>query len=70
MMTVMHFDRGTWQPTVFNTYARDFCAVMFDKELSWYKYWLKYFANREEISEKCIGTKGVSVVKCLPEIRL
>ncbi|XP_017082370.2 uncharacterized protein LOC108115445 [Drosophila eugracilis] len=61
-MMVMQFERGTWTPTVFSLYAYDFCAVMFDPNQLWFKYWFKYFANREEIKEKCVGTKDTVMV--------
>ncbi|EDW46386.1 GM23303 [Drosophila sechellia] len=61
-MSVMHFDRGTWQPTVFNTYAPDFCAVMFDKELSWYKYWLKYLPTAKRLGRSALEAKVTVLV--------
>ncbi|XP_017043650.1 uncharacterized protein LOC108089769 [Drosophila ficusphila] len=57
-LNVLRFNRGTWEPTLFSLYTRDFCAVMFDPNIFWFKYWFKNFANREEIQEKCIATKG------------
>ncbi|XP_016984183.1 uncharacterized protein LOC108048181 [Drosophila rhopaloa] len=57
-ITVMRFDRGTWQPTVLNIHTSNLCSVMFDKNQYWYKFWFKSFSNREEMREKCIGTKG------------
>ncbi|XP_017078188.1 uncharacterized protein LOC108112609 [Drosophila eugracilis] len=56
--TVMHFDRGNWEPTLFSMATPDFCAAMFDENQSWFKYWTKYISNREEIKEKCFKTRG------------
>ncbi|XP_052851849.1 uncharacterized protein LOC128261934 [Drosophila gunungcola] len=61
-MVVMHYDRGTWEPTVFSIHTPNICQVMFDEDQYWFKNWFKHFANREEISEKCLGTKGTVLV--------
>jgi len=61
-MSVLHYNRGSWEPTVFNSYTPDFCATMFDPNQYWFKYWFKNFENREEIQEKCLATPGVSIV--------
>ncbi|XP_030565266.1 uncharacterized protein LOC115765742 [Drosophila novamexicana] len=55
------FDRGSWQPTVFNMHVRDFCASLYEKEQYWYKFWSKYIINKEQVREKCIlpGTKFI-----------
>ncbi|XP_044249587.1 uncharacterized protein [Drosophila takahashii] len=55
--SVMQFNRGSWEPTVYNVNNPDFCATMFDKDQYTYKYWWKYVRNREEIQEKCIKIK-------------
>ncbi|XP_017120751.1 uncharacterized protein LOC108141763 [Drosophila elegans] len=59
---VMKYNRGSWEPTVFNMLTPDFCDVMFDKDQYWYKYWFKYVRNREEIQEKCLKQKGTLLV--------
>ncbi|XP_016994189.3 uncharacterized protein [Drosophila takahashii] len=53
----MHFDRGTWEPTVINYHSPNFCSAIFDENLYWFKYWFRYVVNREEIQDKCIATK-------------
>jgi len=58
----MHYDRGTWEPTIINHHSPDFCAVMFDENLFWFKYWFGNIVNREELQKQCITTKGVSIV--------
>jgi len=64
----MHYDRGTWEPTVINYYTPDFCSIVFNENLLWFKYWFGNIVNREELQEKCITTKGVStaIVLVLP----
>ncbi|XP_016958275.1 uncharacterized protein LOC108030100 [Drosophila biarmipes] len=56
--SVMHYNRGSWEPTLFTMATPDFCAAMFDENLSWYKYWTQYISNPEEIKEKCFNTRG------------
>jgi len=56
----MHYNRGSWEPTLFSLATPDFCAAMFDENQSWFKYWTKYISNREEVQEKCFKTRGVS----------
>ncbi|XP_065718904.2 uncharacterized protein [Drosophila suzukii] len=55
---IMHYDRGTWEPTVINYYTPDFCSIVFNENLLWFKYWFGNIVNREELQEKCITTKG------------
>ncbi|XP_017093593.2 uncharacterized protein [Drosophila bipectinata] len=55
---MMHFNRGTWEPTVFSVATPDFCSVMFDEDQYWYKYWTKNILNRDEVEEKCLRTPG------------
>ncbi|XP_017043695.1 uncharacterized protein LOC108089809 [Drosophila ficusphila] len=57
-LNVLRFNRGSWEPTLYSVHTPDFCAVMFDPNLFWYNCWFKNLANREEIQEKCIATKG------------
>jgi len=56
----MHYNRGSWEPTVFSMATPDFCASMFDENQSWFKYWTKHISNRDEVMEKCFKTRGVS----------
>ncbi|XP_064549144.1 uncharacterized protein LOC135435844 [Drosophila montana] len=58
---IKRFDRGSWQPTVFNINVRDFCSSLYEEEQYWYKYWSKYIINKEQVREKCIlpGTKFI-----------
>lgn len=57
---MMHFNRGTWEPTVFSVATPDFCSVMFDEDQYWYKYWTKHILNREEAEKNCLRVPGVS----------
>ncbi|XP_052852104.1 uncharacterized protein LOC128262093 [Drosophila gunungcola] len=59
---VMKFNRGSWEPTVFSQVTPNFCAVLFDKNQYWYKYWFQYVANHEEIKQKCITTTDTVLV--------
>ncbi|XP_016984185.1 uncharacterized protein LOC108048184 [Drosophila rhopaloa] len=61
-LTVLKYNRGSWEPTLFNMVTRDFCASMFDPNQVWFKHWFQYFKNRDEIQEKCIATKGTVLV--------
>ncbi|XP_016933333.2 uncharacterized protein [Drosophila suzukii] len=61
-MSVLHYNRGSWEPTVFNSLTPDFCTAMFDPNQFWFKYWFKNFANREEMKEKCFSTAGTVLV--------
>ncbi|EDW46385.1 uncharacterized protein LOC6618198 [Drosophila sechellia] len=60
--SVMHYERGSWQPTMFNLHSPNFCEVMFDEDQYWFKYWFKYIRNREEIREKCLKVKDTVLV--------
>ncbi|EDW90949.2 uncharacterized protein LOC6530310 isoform X3 [Drosophila yakuba] len=60
--SVMHYERGTWQPTMFNLHSANFCEVMFDEDQYWFKYWFKHIRNREEVREKCLKVKDTVLV--------
>ncbi|EDV54509.1 uncharacterized protein LOC6548263 [Drosophila erecta] len=60
--SVMQYERGTWQPTMFNLHSPNFCKVMFDADQYWFKYWLKNIRNREEVREKCLKVKDTVLV--------
>ncbi|EDW89110.1 uncharacterized protein LOC6528345 [Drosophila yakuba] len=55
---LMHYNRGSWEPTIFSMATPDFCASMFDENQSWFKYWTKHISNRDEVMEKCFKTPG------------
>ncbi|XP_017010499.3 uncharacterized protein [Drosophila takahashii] len=58
--SVMKFNRGFWEPTIYNMLTADFCRVMFDEKQYYSKYWWKHVRNRKEIEEKCLKVKDVS----------
>eukprot|EP00099_Drosophila_melanogaster_P029822 NP_995735.1 chemosensory protein B 38b [Drosophila melanogaster] len=60
--SVMHYERGSWQPTMFNLHSPNFCEVMFDEDQYWFKYWFRYIRNKEEIREKCLKVKDTVLV--------
>ncbi|EDV36821.1 uncharacterized protein Dana_GF11757 [Drosophila ananassae] len=57
-IAMMHFNRGTWEPTVFSVATPDFCSVMFNEDQYWYKYWTKHIINREEAEKNCLRVPG------------
>ncbi|XP_017031056.1 uncharacterized protein [Drosophila kikkawai] len=59
---VMHFERGSWEPTVFSLATGDFCSVMFERDSYWFKQWTSHISNRKEIQEKCLNTRGTTLV--------
>ncbi|XP_016927432.4 uncharacterized protein [Drosophila suzukii] len=61
-INVFRYNRGTWEPTLFNLATHKVCSVIFDKKSYWYKWWFQYIANQEEIQEKCIITKDTVLV--------
>ncbi|KQS70985.1 uncharacterized protein Dere_GG10786, isoform B [Drosophila erecta] len=38
-----HYNRGSWEPTIFGMATQNFCSIMYDKHQYWYKYWTKPF---------------------------
>ncbi|XP_016978722.1 uncharacterized protein LOC108044275 [Drosophila rhopaloa] len=69
-LELLHFNRGSWEPTVFTMNAKDFCSIMYDKNQYWYKYWTTYIINRDEVEEKCIKGPGVVLVHEPFDVRL
>ncbi|KAH8353018.1 hypothetical protein KR084_008329 [Drosophila pseudotakahashii] len=59
---LMHFDRGTWEPTIISHHSPDLCSVIFNEKMFWFKNWFQNIVNREEVQEKCIATKGTVTV--------
>ncbi|XP_017082341.2 uncharacterized protein LOC108115416 [Drosophila eugracilis] len=59
---IMHFNRGSWEPTIISQLTWDFCAVFYDKNQYWYTYWYQHVENLEEFKQKCIATKGTVMV--------
>ncbi|EDW02485.1 GH19860 [Drosophila grimshawi] len=56
--TVMRWDRGVWEPTIFSVSTDDFCQVMYDKDQYWYRYWTTHVTNADEVGSKCLYLKG------------
>ncbi|XP_017143572.1 uncharacterized protein LOC108156558 [Drosophila miranda] len=59
-ITLLYFDRGTWQSTVFSLVSKDFCKSMYDEKQYWYKFWTQHFTNSADVKDKCVlypGTK-------------
>jgi len=65
-ISIFHYNRGTWEPTVFNVVTRDVCSTIFDKNTYWYTSWFQNLLNADEIKEKCLITKDVSMVISKP----
>ncbi|KAH8354471.1 hypothetical protein KR084_011981 [Drosophila pseudotakahashii] len=61
-LSVFHWDRGTWQPTILNLISRDFCKVSLDPKQYWYRSFSKYIINQEEAKEKCFTHMGTEYV--------
>nr|XP_017008108.1 uncharacterized protein LOC108064874 [Drosophila takahashii] len=61
-ISVLHLDRGTWQPTILNLISRDFCKVYLDPKQYWYRGFPKYIINKEEAMEKCFTNMGTEYV--------
>ncbi|KAI8037260.1 hypothetical protein M5D96_010011 [Drosophila gunungcola] len=59
-LELFHFNRGSWESTVFSMSSQDFCSIMYDKNQYWYKYWTGFITNRHEVEKKCITEPGVS----------
>jgi len=68
-INVFRYNRGTWEPTLFNLATHKVCNVIFDKNSYWYKWWFQYIANQEEIKEKCIIMKDVGIVTCCYSVK-
>ncbi|XP_017115348.1 uncharacterized protein LOC108137918, partial [Drosophila elegans] len=60
--SLLHFDRGSWQPTTMNMLIKDFCKVMYDKNQFWYKAWSSHIINRKEIENNCFKVVGTVFV--------
>ncbi|XP_017031057.1 uncharacterized protein CheB42b [Drosophila kikkawai] len=58
---ILHFNRGTWDPTVFSMVTQDFCSVMYDRNQYWFKYWTTYVTNRHEVVHQCLSTGTILV---------
>ncbi|XP_036672470.3 uncharacterized protein [Drosophila suzukii] len=61
-ISIFHYNRGTWEPTVFNVVTRDVCSTIFDKNTYWYTSWFQNLLNADEIKEKCLITKDTVLV--------
>nr|XP_017005370.1 uncharacterized protein LOC108062981 [Drosophila takahashii] len=59
---IMHYNRGSWEPTVLSQVTRDFCSAFYHKDQYWYKYWFQNVANLEDIKTNCIATKDTTMV--------
>ncbi|XP_016981231.1 uncharacterized protein LOC108046167 [Drosophila rhopaloa] len=61
--SLLHYERGFWQPTTLNIKVKDFCAVMYDEKQLWYKPWSSHITNRKEIEDKCFSFGTVYVME-------
>ncbi|XP_034662764.1 uncharacterized protein LOC117897820 [Drosophila subobscura] len=59
---ILYFDRGTWQPTVLNIIAKNFCATMYDERQFWYKFWTRHIINADEVKENCLKVAGTKLI--------
>ncbi|KAH8317139.1 hypothetical protein KR074_001981 [Drosophila pseudoananassae] len=57
-----YWDRGSWQPTLFNLNFPDLCKVIYDEHQIWYDGWIKHVTNKKEIKDKCVTHKGTVMV--------
>ncbi|XP_017125732.1 uncharacterized protein LOC108145062 [Drosophila elegans] len=69
-LELFHFNRGSWEPTVFSMSSQDFCSIMYDKNQYWYKYWTGFITNRHEVEKKCITEPGTVLVHEPFDLRL
>ncbi|XP_017111699.1 uncharacterized protein LOC108135468 isoform X1 [Drosophila elegans] len=56
-ISVLHLDRGSWQPTILNIWTYDFCKIFNDQKQVWYNSFVKYIVNKND-TEKCFNNKG------------
>ncbi|XP_030375944.1 uncharacterized protein LOC115625129 [Scaptodrosophila lebanonensis] len=61
-LSIFHFERGAWEPTVFSMSHPDFCSIMYGKDQYWYKAWSQFIANRNDIENNCLTTPGTMLV--------
>ncbi|XP_017043694.1 uncharacterized protein LOC108089808 [Drosophila ficusphila] len=61
-VNIFHFNRGTWDPTVFSVHTYDLCTAMFDKNTYCYKTLFQNTANPDELRDKCLMTKDAIIV--------
>nr|XP_016927515.1 uncharacterized protein LOC108008235 [Drosophila suzukii] len=61
-VSVLYFDRGTWQPTTLNMLIKDFCKVMFDEKQVWYDSYSKHIQNAAEVNNTCYRVKGSPII--------
>ncbi|XP_017010971.1 uncharacterized protein [Drosophila takahashii] len=61
-MNVLKYNRGSWEPTMFNIATYQVCNVIFDKNSYWYKWWFQYIVNQEDLKQNCITTKDTVLV--------
>ncbi|XP_073811587.1 uncharacterized protein [Musca autumnalis] len=54
---VFKYQRGSWQPTVYNLLSKDFCLDQYNKYLYWYQLWSKLIPTEEQL---CINHKGLT----------
>ncbi|XP_017148176.1 uncharacterized protein LOC108159420 [Drosophila miranda] len=59
---LFHYQRGNWEPTVFTMATQDFCAIMYDKDQYWFKYWTTFVTNRQEVEQDCIKKAGTTLI--------
>ncbi|XP_034484480.1 uncharacterized protein LOC117789559 [Drosophila innubila] len=59
---LLHFERGSWNPTIYTLNIPDFCSIMWDKNQHWYKTWLHNVENANAIKLKCLRERGTKFV--------
>ncbi|EDW89109.2 uncharacterized protein LOC6528344 [Drosophila yakuba] len=50
----LHYNRGSWEPTVISMATQNFCSIMYDKNQYWYRYWTRYITNRHDVEKNCL----------------
>ncbi|KAM8716333.1 hypothetical protein ACLKA7_003246 [Drosophila subpalustris] len=60
-LELQRFDRGEWIKTIRSINVFNFCAVLYDENQYWYKFWTKNVVNSKDVKSKCLspGTKLV-----------
>ncbi|XP_034138062.1 uncharacterized protein LOC117589901 [Drosophila guanche] len=59
---ILYFDRGTWQSTILNMIAQNFCATMYDERQFWYKIWARHIINADEVKDNCLKVPGTKLI--------
>ncbi|XP_073834751.1 uncharacterized protein [Musca autumnalis] len=54
---VFKYERGSWQPTVYNLLSNDFCRDQYKEGLMWYQAWTQYIPTEERL---CVNHRGLT----------